>query len=85
MKGIIVNYRMGRRTQNTRQMLIKVEGVVNKEQAEKLHGRKVVWKTPSGKELVGHISSAHGSKGVVRARFDKGLPGQSIGTEIAVQ
>ncbi|MBR9680621.1 MAG: 50S ribosomal protein L35ae [Candidatus Altiarchaeota archaeon] len=85
MKGIIVNYRMGRRTQNTRQMIIKVEGVETKEQADKLHGRKVVWKSPAGKEMIGHISGAHGNKGVVRARFDKGLPGQSISTEILIQ
>jgi large subunit ribosomal protein L35Ae len=85
MKGIIVNYRMGRQTQNTKQMIIKPEGVENKEQAEKLKGRKVVWTSPSGKKMEGHISSSHGNKGAVRVRFDKGLPGQSIGTEILIQ
>ena len=82
MKGVIVNYRQGRHTQNPYQMIVKIEGIVTKEQAEKLMGKKVVWKTPTGKEIAGKISGAHGNKGVVRVRFEKGMPGQAIGAEV---
>ncbi|MBR9689852.1 MAG: 50S ribosomal protein L35ae [Candidatus Altiarchaeota archaeon] len=85
MKGIVVNYRMGRHTQNPRQMIIKVEGIENKEQADKLAGHKVIWTSPGGKELTGTVSGAHGNKGIVRARFVKGLPGQAIGSEVIIQ
>jgi large subunit ribosomal protein L35Ae len=85
MKGIIVNYRQGRHTQNPYQMIVKIETIISKEQAEKLVGTKVVWKTPTGKEIAGKITSAHGNKGVVRVRFEKGMPGQAIGSEILVK
>jgi len=83
MKAIVLSYRRGRHTQNTRQMLIKVEGM-GKEEASKLIGREVVWKTKSGKEMKGKISALHGNKGVLRVIFEKGLPGQAIGTEIEI-
>ena len=40
-------------------------------------GKEVVWKSPSGKEIKGKVSDAHGNKGLVRAIFEKGLPGQA--------
>ncbi len=84
MKGIIVNYRRGRHTQNPRQMIIKVEGVESREEAEKLIGKEVIFKTPSGKEIKGKITAPHGNKGAVRARFERGLPGQALGKEVTV-
>ncbi len=84
MKGIIVNYRRGRHTQNPYQMIVKVEGVGSKEEAEKLVGKQVVWETPSGKQISGRVAGAHGNKGAVRVRFEKGMPGQAIGTEVHV-
>ena len=85
MKGIVMNYRRGRHTQNPHQMIIKVEGINSREEAEKLVGKEVVWKSPSGKELRGKITAPHGNKGAVRARFEKGLPGQAIGTEVEIK
>jgi len=85
MEGTIVNYRQGRHTQNTSQMIIKVNGVEKKADAEKLKSKKVVWKSPSGKELVGEIRSAHGNKGAVRVKFVRGLPGQAIGKRVQIE
>jgi len=48
-------------------------------------GKEVVWKSSSGKEIKGKISDAHGNKGLVRAIFEKGLPGQAVTTEIEVK
>jgi ribosomal protein L35AE/L33A len=33
---------------------------------------------------VGRVSKAHGNSGAVLLRFDKGLPGQAVGTEIEI-
>lgn len=84
MKGIIVNYRRGRHTQHPRQYIIEVEGIDSKQEATKLLGKKVEWKTPSGKILRGKLISTHGNKGRLRAKFRKGLPGQALGTKVEI-
>jgi len=85
MKAKIVNFRGGKRTQKTNQMALIVEKCSTKEAASKLLGKKVAWKTQSGKKIVGTITRVHGNKGAVIARFNKGLPGQAIGTEVDIK
>ncbi len=85
MKGIVLSYRGSHHTQNSKQMILKVEGIDSKEAASKLEGKKAIWKTPSGKELIGIVTKPHGNKGYVRCRFEKGLPGQALGTEIEIK
>ena len=87
MNGVIVSFRRGRRTQNTKQMIIKVEGSDSVEKAEKLIGKSVKWSAPgkTKKVLQGKITAPHGSKGVVRAIFETGMPGQSLGQKVTVE
>ena len=85
MKGKIINYRRGAHTEYTNQYIIEVEGIDSKEKASPLAGKRVVWKTATGKEIVGKISKAHGNKGAVLVRFNKGLPGQAVGTDVEIQ
>lgn len=85
MEGIIANFRRGRHRQKDRQMIIKVEGITSKEKANELTGKKIVWKSPSGKEIKGRISSAHGNKGAMRVIFEKGMPGQAIGSKVNIE
>tara|TARA_Y100000310_G_scaffold77708_1_gene74304 strand:- start:496 stop:771 length:276 start_codon:yes stop_codon:yes gene_type:complete len=87
MKGTVIQFRRGRKTYKPRHFLIEIEGVDSKEKAEKFKGKEVFWKSP-GKEpkvISGKISAAHGNSGVVRAIFEKGLPGQAIGTDVEIQ
>ncbi len=84
MKATISNYRRGRRTQKTNQMVLEPAGVKDKDAAAKLEGKKVTWTTPSGNAIEGKVAKPHGRKGAVLARFDKGLPGQAIGTEAEI-
>ena len=51
----------------------------------KFVGKEVEWKSPAGKVIKGKISSAHGSKGVVRAIFERGLPGQAVTMEVSIK
>ena len=76
-----MNYRIGIRTQSSRECLIKFVGVDSTAQAGSLMGQKVVWKG-ANKMLLGKILGFHGRKGVVRAKFKKGVPGQAIGTVV---
>ncbi|MHA1270447.1 MAG: 50S ribosomal protein L35ae [Candidatus Helarchaeota archaeon] len=83
-KGIITSYRRGRHTQRNKQMLIKFE-YNSANEAAKLIGRRVIWETKTGKYIVGKITRTHGKNGVVRVRFEKGLPGDSIGTTVKIK
>lgn len=85
MKGVIVNFRRGRHVQTTNQMIIKADGVSKREDASKLVGKQVVWKSPAKKELKGSVRSAHGNNGAVRVLFETGMPGQSIGEEVEIK
>jgi len=84
MEGLVLGYRRSRHKQKTNHILIKIEGIDSKEKAQQLVGKKVVWVSPSGREIKGEIVAAHGNKGVVRAIFEKGLPGQAISTKVAI-
>ncbi len=84
IKGKVIQFRRGRHTVHERHFLIEVEGIKTRKDAGKLVGKEVEWKSPAGKIIKGKISSSHGNKGVVRAIFEKGLPGQAITTEVSV-
>ncbi|MBW2991997.1 50S ribosomal protein L35ae [Candidatus Woesearchaeota archaeon] len=83
MEAIIQNFRRSRHVQTTNQMILLAKDI-DKEKAKSLIGKKVSWKSPAGKEIKGEIKAAHGSKGAVRALFEKGMPGQAIGTKVSI-
>ena len=85
MEGTIVHFRGSRRVKRHNQMVLQVPGVDSKDKASKLVGKKVVWKTSAGKQMVGQITNIHGNSGALRIRFDTGMPGQSIGTKVAIE
>jgi large subunit ribosomal protein L35Ae len=84
MKGKLVNYRRGVHTEYTNQYVVIVDGVDDRTSAKGIIGKKVIWKTQTGKEIIGKVSKAHGNSGAVLVRFEKGLPGQAIGTEVEI-
>ena len=85
MKGKVIQFRRGRKTIHERHFLIEVEDCKTRKNAEKFVSREVVWKSPAGKIIKGKIASAHGTKGIVRAIFEKGLPGQAITTGVEIK
>jgi len=85
IKAKVIQFRRGRHTIHKRHFLIEIPNVKTKEEAKKFVGKEVEWKSPAGKIIKGKISSSHGNKGVVRAIFEKGLPGQAITTEVEVK
>ena len=84
MKAAVLNYRRGRHTQTTNQFLLEVEGCDTKSLASGYIGKRVVWRSPAGKEIFGKITQPHGTKGVMRARFSRGLPGDAIGKRVEI-
>ncbi|MBS3077705.1 50S ribosomal protein L35ae [Candidatus Pacearchaeota archaeon] len=83
MNGIVVQFRRGKKVIKEKHFLLDL-GLKSRDEAKKLAGKTVVWKSPAGKEIHGKISDAHGNKGLVRAIFEKGLPGQAVTTEVEV-
>jgi large subunit ribosomal protein L35Ae len=79
--GRIMNYRIGIRTQYSRECLIQFAHVDSVAQAGHLMGQKVVWKGKN-KKLMGKITGFHGKNGFVRVKFKKGVPGQALGTTV---
>ncbi len=84
MEAKILSFRRNRHTQYMNQFLLEFDGSDSREKAVKFIGKKVVWKSPAGKEIVGKVTDIHGNSGVVRARFNRGLPGQAIGDMVEV-
>ncbi len=84
MKAVIMQFRRGRKTYKPRHFIIDV-GAKNREETAKFIGKEVEWKSSAGKIITGKISSAHGSKGLVRAIFEKGLPGQAVNQEAKIK
>lgn len=86
MEGIIVNYRRGKRTQTTNQMVVIVPEV-DKEKALTLVGKDVTYvcEGKAKKEIKGKVRAAHGDKGAVRILFETGMPGQAIGGKVTIK
>ncbi len=87
MQGTIASYRRGRKTQTNNHMIILVDGIESRENAEKVVGKTVSWEAPGKqkKVLSGKIAAPHGRKGAVRAIFERGLPGQSVGKKVKIE
>ena len=83
MEATVMHFRQGRHHVNSHQMIIKVAD--NAEEAKKVLGKTVTWKSPAGKEIKGKVSAIHGRNGNVRAIFaESGLPGQALGQKVQV-
>ncbi|MGB9756206.1 MAG: 50S ribosomal protein L35ae [Candidatus Bathyarchaeales archaeon] len=80
-QGTILNYRVGPKTQKSKECIVQFDHVKSFSEAGRLIGRKVIWKDGKNR-FVGKIVALHGRKGLVRVRFRRGLPGQSLGTKV---
>jgi len=83
--GKVIQFRRGKHTVKERHFLIEIPNLKNRKDAEKFVGKEVEWKSPAGKIIKGKISGAHGNNGVVRAIFEKGLPGQAVTTGVDIK
>ena len=84
MQGTINNFRRSRKRTYKNHMIVIVENVNKKEDAQKLVGKKVVYNTGK-KDILGKVSGAHGNKGAVRVIFETGMPGQAIGKKVKIE
>ncbi len=83
MEAIITSYKRGRHKQYPNQILIKADGI-GFVKAHGFLGKKVEVTVSKKKKMIGKIIAVHGKKGVMRAKFSKGLPGQIVGKKCKV-
>ena len=84
VKGKVISFRRSLKKIHKRHFVLDV-GKKNKEDAAAMIGKEVVWTSSAGNDIRGNISGAHGNKGLVRAIFEKGLPGQAINEDVEVK
>jgi large subunit ribosomal protein L35Ae len=85
MKATVASFRGAYKSQQaSNHVIVHPEGVHKKDAAEKLVNKHITWTSPKGKEIKGKVSAAHGRNGAVRAIFEKGLPGQALGSEVRI-
>merc|ERR1719356_240808 len=88
VKGKVLGYKRSKVNQNPLISLVKLEGVQSKEEAVFYCGKRVafVYKSNTFKLntkfrcIWGKVTRAHGTSGVVRAKFHKNLPPFALGT-----
>jgi large subunit ribosomal protein L35Ae len=65
-------------------MIIEVDGYNSADDAKDLVGKDVSYNT--GKKTIdGEVSATHGDNGAVRAIFETGMPGQSLGQPVSIE
>ena len=84
--GRVIQFRRGKKTIHEKHFLIEIPQVLSREDALKFLGNEVIWTSPGKlkKQIKGKIASTHGNKGIVRAIFERGLPGQAVTTEVNI-
>jgi len=85
MEATIVNFRSSRHRQKPSELILKINGIDNRDKAKSLIGKQVIYITESKKELKGTIKNAHGNSGCVRAKFERGMPGQSLSKKVMIK
>jgi len=76
MQAKLIQFRRSIKRIHERHFIIDI-GTKSRSEATKFTGKEITWKSPKGKLIKGKINSPHGNKGLVRAIFEKGLPGQA--------
>lgn len=87
MEGVISSFRGSHKTMTGNQMVIVVNSISSKDKAQSLVGKSVIYDCPGKqkKQIKGKVSNTHGNKGAVRALFEKGMPGQSVGQKVKIE
>ncbi|MEM1535398.1 MAG: 50S ribosomal protein L35ae [Candidatus Pacearchaeota archaeon] len=84
VEAIIANFRRGRHTYTPRQFLLVVD--MPREKAKALIGKEVIYECEGKKrkKIKGIIKRLHGNKSTLLAHFERGLPGQALGSKVKI-
>jgi large subunit ribosomal protein L35Ae len=87
MEAHITAFRGTFRRKSPNHMIIISDSITTREKAEKMIGKSVAWVAPGKNKtkITGKIAAAHGKKGAMRAIFERGMPGQSLGATVKIE
>lgn len=85
MDAQIASFRRSLKHTYGNQMILFIENCETKEQAQEYVGKNVEYATGGSKIIKGTITKPHGVKGRLLARFEKGMPGQSLGRTVEIK
>ncbi|KAI9224006.1 ribosomal protein L35A [Blastocladiella britannica] len=91
-KGKVLGYMRAQRNQNTKQVLLRVEGVQTIQDAEFYLGKRVAYVYKAERAILGskirvmwgRISRPHGNSGVVKVIFKNSVPPKTFGARARV-
>ena len=92
VKGVVLGYKRGLRQQTNHTSLVKIEGLDEKKDVSFYLGKRVAYiykaktlkKNTKYRAIWGKVVRAHGTNGVVRAKFRRNLPPKAIGGPVRV-
>ncbi|CAM9250335.1 unnamed protein product, partial [Chrysoparadoxa australica] len=92
VKGAVLGYKRGLRTQHCHTALIKIQGVEDTPSTDYYLGKRIayIYKAKAAKKgsrfrvIWGRVMRSHGTSGVVRAKFRTNLPATAIGGPVRV-
>ncbi|KAG5187179.1 ribosomal protein L35Ae-domain-containing protein [Tribonema minus] len=92
VKGVVLGYKRGLRNQYNHTSLIKIQGVEDTAATEFYLGKRIayIYKAKALKNnskfrvIWGRVCRAHGTNGVIRAKFRTNLPPKAIGAPVRV-
>ncbi|TFJ83900.1 hypothetical protein NSK_004997 [Nannochloropsis salina CCMP1776] len=92
VKGVVLGYKRGLRQQTNHTSLIKIDGLDEKKSVDFYLGKRIayIYKAKTLKNntkyraIWGKVTRAHGTNGVVRAKFRRNLPPKAIGGPVRV-
>merc|ERR1711976_411616 len=92
VKGVVAGFRRALTNQKNHTSLIKIQGVDDKNDTKFYLGKKIMYmyRTKTEKDgtlfrvMWGKVCSAHGTSGVVRAKFKRNLPPSALGAPVRV-
>ncbi len=65
-------------------VIVVVPGIENEAELAKFVGCKVVWRTKTGKEIIGVVRKVWSKRGHLLVVFRRPLPGQALGTRCEI-
>ena len=81
--GLIYSFRRGADAYPTNAIVV-IPGIEGESELHKFLNCKVIWRTKTGKEIIGKVRKVWSKRGHLLVVFRRALPGQALGTKCEI-